>query len=218
MNTSWKTTLFGLLAGIGSGIVGAYVIDPKALASFPHWLPGLGVLLSSIGLSSLGLAARDNNKSSEQVGAGGSTPPIEPRKIFSALPFLSVLLLIGLLGFGSVVGFTGCQSTPARIAYNTVSAPAITVNAAMTAWGDYVALWHPPVAQELQVKAGFEKYQAAELAAISAAKVYADLAASGNTNSLSARVNTEIQSQTASQALADLVNLVRSFGVSLPST
>lgn len=211
MNTSWKTTLFGLMAGIGSGIVGAYVIDPKALASFPHWLPGLGVLLSSIGLSSLGLAARDNNKSSEQVGAGGSTLPIAPRKV---LP----LLLVGLLGLGSVVSFTGCQSTPARIAYNTVSAPAITVNAAMTAWGDYVAQWHPPVAQELQVKAAFEKYQAAELAAISAAKVYADLAASGNTNSLSARVNTEIQNQTASQALADLVNLVRSFGVNLPST
>jgi hypothetical protein len=77
--TSWKTTLFGLISGLGAGILGAYMVDPKLLAPFPAWLPGLGVLLSSIGTACLGLAARDNNKTSEDVGASVSPPSAPPR-------------------------------------------------------------------------------------------------------------------------------------------
>lgn len=209
MNTSWKTSLFGFLLAFGGGIVAAMatgLIDPSHL---PIWFKDAAVLLTVAGGAGLGKYARDNDKSSEQVGAG--SPGRSPTKAGVAGP---LLLSAGLAA--AILALPGCQSTPARVAYNTVSVPAVTVNAAMTAWGDYVGQYHPPVGQELAVKAAFEKYQVAELAAISAAKVYADLAASGNTNSLSARVQTEITSQTVTQALADLVAVIRSFGVYPP--
>ena len=52
---SWKTTLFGLIAIIGGGIVAAYELKPAMLASFPDWLPGLGFLLSTIGTGGIGM-------------------------------------------------------------------------------------------------------------------------------------------------------------------
>jgi hypothetical protein len=93
--TSWKTTLFGLMAAIGGGILGAYTLKPDMLAGFPHWLPGLGVLLSTIGTACLGLSARDNNKSSEDVGAKPAAK--------SPGAILSILLAAGLAG-GLVAG------------------------------------------------------------------------------------------------------------------
>ena len=201
---SWKTTTFGLMAAIGAGITGAYLVKPDLLAGFPAWLPGIGVLLSSIGTACFGLAARDNNKTSEQVGAGGPALP----KI--GAPVVALILSLGVAG-----ALTSCSSTPARIAYNGVAAPAITVDHAMTMWGDYVAQFHPPAATELKVKAAFEKYQAAELLAIDAARAYADLNSSGATNTVAARAQTELTSQTAASALADLVNLLQNVGVKL---
>ena len=38
----------------------------------------------------------------------------------------------------------------------------------MTGWGAYVTVTHPPAAQELAVKAAFERVQAGELAVIDA--------------------------------------------------
>lgn len=207
---SWKTTLFGLMAGIGGGITGAYLVKPDLLAHFPAWLPGLGVLLTSIGTTCLGLAARDNNVTSEQAGAAPSQPG--PSRSAGTV---AALLLAGALLLPLSLGFSGCQATPARVAYNTASAPALTVDAAMRAWGDYVAQFHPPARTELAVKAAFENYQHAELLAIDAAQAYAELSASGSTNRLGARLQAETTSQTAAHALTDLVNLLQFLGVKL---
>lgn len=68
---SWKTSLFGLMAAIGAAIVGALatgVMDPH---DFPLWLKKVALLMAVIGGAGTGFFARDNDKSSEQVGAGG---------------------------------------------------------------------------------------------------------------------------------------------------
>lgn len=57
---SWKTTLFGALAALGTYL--ATVQDPE-------WLQYVGKGLVMVGPLLLGLFARDNNVSSEQAGA-----------------------------------------------------------------------------------------------------------------------------------------------------
>lgn len=208
---SWKTTLFGLLAAAGGGIaasMSAGVIDPT---HFPAWIKDIAVMLGIVGTAGMGLAARDNDKSSEQVGAGTSGAGTS-----SGSSAKLAFLFAGILALGGVVGLAGCQATPSRVAYNSVMVPATTADLAMTAWGDYVKAYHPPISEELKVKAAFEHYQAAELVAISTARIYADFAASGNTNALLVRAQSTLTSQTATQALADLVNLLRGLGVKLP--
>lgn len=56
---SWKTTLGGTISSAGAALVG----------SSDHVLHLIGQALVIIGPMLLGLAARDNDKSSEQVGA-----------------------------------------------------------------------------------------------------------------------------------------------------
>jgi hypothetical protein len=198
---SWKTTIFGLMALIGGGIIAAYNLDPEMVAALPKWVKALGFLLSTIGAGGVGIVARDNNKSSEDVGAKPSAVPVRT---------LSLLLAASLAG-----ALVGCQAPPSRIAYNSVAAPAVAVSQAMKAWGDYVAQFHPSAATELKVKAAFERYQAAELLAIDAARAYADLSAGGATGTLAARAQAELTSRTATNALADLVGLLQQLGVKL---
>lgn len=59
-NTSWKTLVAGLL-----GAAGAYL---KTIPD-PAWLSGLGGLMESAGIALLGWFARDDDRTSEQVGA-----------------------------------------------------------------------------------------------------------------------------------------------------
>jgi hypothetical protein len=201
--TSWKTTLFGMMAIFGGGIIGAFELKPALLAGFPTWLPGLGFLLSTIGTGGIGLTARDNDKSSEDVGAAKPTAvPIRGIAV-------SLFLALGLAGV-----MVGCAGTPARIAFSTVAAPAATVDVAMAAWGDYVAQFHPPAATELKVKNAYELYQKTELVAIDAAQTYATLASSGSTNGLGeAQLYDMLSSQTSRNALNDLLNLLTSLGI-----
>lgn len=94
---SWKTSLFGLTAAIGAAIVGAFatgVMDPH---DFPLWLKKVALLMAVIGGAGTGFFARDNDKSSEQVGAGGQGK-VDITKI-------SVLLLLCCL---VAVLFAGC--------------------------------------------------------------------------------------------------------------
>ena len=56
---SWKTTLGGVLGAIGAALVAMDDIFLKAAGS----------VLSAVGVLLLGLAARDNNVSSEDAGA-----------------------------------------------------------------------------------------------------------------------------------------------------
>jgi len=128
-------------------------------------------------------------------------------------PLLALITLLTIPVF-----FAGCATS-----YKTEKAADITVSAAMTAWGNYVAQYHPPVSQELQVKAAFEKYQAAEILAVDASHSLFDLTATnastaGTTNAVSqsvAQAKVTVATQAASQALADLVALIQGFGIKI---
>jgi hypothetical protein len=122
-------------------------------------------------------------------------------------PKLSLLLALAL----PALMLTGCASAPTA-AYKAESATAVTVETAMTAWGDYVAAHHPPASEELAVKAAFERYQAAELLAIDATASYVSLA---STNASASGSGLSVASAGAAQALSDLVSLLQSFGVKL---
>lgn len=205
---SWKTTFFGIMGAIGGAVTLALHSGMLNPADFPHWLGGLATLLTVISPAGLGFAARDNDKTSEQVGAG---------KPSGGPPSLPLLLLLAVLFYGTLTSVmcSGCSSTPQRIAYNTLSASEVTVSAAMGAWGDYVKQSHPPIEQEQKVADAYKKYQLAMTAVIDATQLAVNLAASSSTNSTAASANTELYQQQAANALAELVELVKSFGATL---
>src|SRR5690348_11672850 len=95
---------------------------------------------------------------------------------------MKTLFLLPLLALLSLGWGCGCHSTPARVAYNVESAAVITVDQAMSAWGDYVNEFHPATDQEDAVKDAYEKYQFAMLASIDATQAYVTAKASGATN------------------------------------
>lgn len=64
--TSWKTTLAGIaaiVAALGTALSAQFDNDP---ATVPDWTMVIGLITAGVGL----VLARDNNKTSEQVGAG----------------------------------------------------------------------------------------------------------------------------------------------------
>ena len=112
---------------------------------------------------------------------------------------------------------SGCK-TANQAAYKGVGTVIVTVETAMKAWGDYVESNHPSLEQRTAVKTAFEKYQAAMLVVTSAgaahAKVLADQAADPGTKATALSVlNAAIAA--SSQTLADLIDLVRKFGVKI---
>ena len=60
MKKSWKTTLGGIIAALGTALLAV----PE-----PEWLSKLGAGLIGLGGAIAGLSARDNNVSSEDAGA-----------------------------------------------------------------------------------------------------------------------------------------------------
>jgi hypothetical protein len=63
---SWKTTLFGLMAALGAA---ALTVD-----GLPPWALTVCKLSAALGLAGMGFCARDNDKSSEQVGVSNQVP------------------------------------------------------------------------------------------------------------------------------------------------
>lgn len=62
------------MAALGGAVVAGYVtgiIDPGDL---PKWVKGVASLMSVLGTAGIGFFARDNDKSSEQVGAHKDKP------------------------------------------------------------------------------------------------------------------------------------------------
>lgn len=60
MTGSWQTTLFGILAA--AGLAMSQGANPGS------WLHLIGQVLAVVGTGGIGVTARDNNKSSEDVG------------------------------------------------------------------------------------------------------------------------------------------------------
>lgn len=83
----------------------------------------------------------------------------------------------------------------------------------MKLWGVYVATKHPPVSQEIAVKAAFQKYQASMLVVCDAGVAYSTAATSDV--QLTASGVLQIAIGAATSNISDLENLIRSFGVTL---
>lgn len=111
----------------------------------------------------------------------------------------------------------GCTATPQRIAFNAVSVTHTTVDQAMIAWGDYVKAYAPPVDQEMQVESAYRKYQAAMTAVIDANKVWIALVSAGTTNAPDVRARVDQATQAAATALADVIEIIRTFTAVKPA-
>lgn len=105
-----------------------------------------------------------------------------------------------------------CSTSEQTVAFKATSAGVVTIDTAMTAWHDYVTAQASagtpvPVATRLQVKSAYEKYQAAAVLLIDAE---AAIASTSSTNSPPGSTTAA-----ASQALADLITLLRNIGVKI---
>ena len=127
-------------------------------------------------------------------------------------PGSAVIILILALGLGGVMfGTTGCNTTPQRASFITVTTTDVSVETALRAYNVFAAQGKTTVAQNLQVKAAYEKYQAAFAVLCDVGAVYA---ATSTTNAPAAAA---LQQATlnASASIADVINLIQSFGVKL---
>lgn len=126
---------------------------------------------------------------------------------------LGLLLLCGLLAFGA----TGCgifQAKPAKVATNISDASKITVEAALRAWNDYIPVGKPSLQQQEQVRDAWKKYKAAQLLLLDCAIIVKESEAAG-LNDPQAQEALNISIAEASNALGDLVNLLRTFNVKI---
>ncbi len=127
------------------------------------------------------------------------------------IPLMS-LMLLGCLALSA----PGCASQ-GKAAFTASSATQVTVDTAMTAWGDYVKQYGATVHKRAKVKALYIRYQNTIVNVIDAEEV---LTALSTTNSPQGTLKTAQDRQTAalaasSQALLDLVATLQSFGVKL---
>jgi hypothetical protein len=112
----------------------------------------------------------------------------------------------------SLETFTGC-GTVNSASYQTVGVTQVTVQTALEAWNQWIALKNPPASQRAAVRAAFEKWKVAMLVVCDAGVVYSSgvqtnaAGQSGFSASLQAAVSN------ADQSRVDLLNLLASFGV-----
>lgn len=112
----------------------------------------------------------------------------------------------------ALVSTQGCGSLN-KTSYKVAQGSAITVDAAMSAWGSYVSVNHPPVEKERQVKAAYDTYVKAALIVADAGIAY-NRAKEANTPDVGAQQAT-LQSalNAAANSLNGLVDLLRQLGV-----
>lgn len=125
------------------------------------------------------------------------------------LPKLITLCCLVSLGALFAGAFTGCTTTAKHNAYVAAGGTQVTVEAAISAYNIYAKQGKTTVAQNLAVKAAYEKYQTAmalvcDLGAIQSA--------SSSTNSAAAFQQATLN---AAQTITDILNLIQSFGVKL---
>lgn len=101
----------------------------------------------------------------------------------------------------------GCKTTtPAKIAVNVSDAAKITAESALRVWNNYIPVGHPSFVQQRAVRVAWQKYQASQVALLDAVAIY-------KTSKDSAPLN---QAATVySQSVADLINLIRTFGAKI---
>lgn len=122
---------------------------------------------------------------------------------------LANLLAAGALALALLaapLAFTGC-TTPATTTYKITAVTASTVEAAMAAWGDYVAVYHPGPAAERKVLAAYKTWQSATVTVIDTVK-----AAKPGDATDQAKVNAAVAAVGA--ALNGLTAVLAQYGIS----
>lgn len=138
---------------------------------------------------------------------------MNPNPLNQMRKYLSYILLASILAFPAVVN-TGCKSTPAKIAANVSDSSRITVEAALSAWNDYIPVGKPSLKDQQKVKDAYLVYKNAQLLVLDAAIILKESETSGlSTTESQAALNRAIAQ--ASTALADLVALLRTLNVPL---
>ena len=158
-------------------------------------------------------ALKTGNSITGALVTGTNTPAMEPpapARSGIIVKGTSILLALGLAS--ALVVSYGCASAN-KVALQTVGTTKIAAQTALGAWNVWVGSGKATVAQELQVRAAFLKWQTAMLAACDAGAIWA---AASSTNSagatgLSAAYSAAITN--AAQAESDVKTLIKSFGV-----
>jgi len=107
--------------------------------------------------------------------------------------------------------FSGCGTTAQQVAYKSAATTSVTAETAVRAYNVFAAQGKTTVLQNAQVKAAYEKYQAAFAVLCDAGAIYA---AGGGTNAPAATALQQAVLNT-SATITDVVNLVKTFGVKL---
>ena len=116
MTGSWKTTVAGCAAAAG-GVL-------KTASGMPHWVSVLGDVLLTAGTACLGLFARDNDKSSEDVGIVHSQPPATARPSDATLTHPMTALAWLILPLALLAG-TGCAYVTTKTVRERQLPPAV---------------------------------------------------------------------------------------------
>lgn len=109
------------------------------------------------------------------------------------------------------LSFTGCGSTPQKVAYKSAATTTVTVETAIRAYNVFAAQGKTTVAQNQKVKDAYLKYQAAFSVLCDAGAIYA---ATGGTNAPAAAALQQAV-QNSSDSINDIIKLVTIFGVKL---
>jgi len=127
---------------------------------------------------------------------------------------LGIWIAVLALGFGMLSGCGGC-STANQTAYRATGAAVVTVDAAMKAWGDYVSKNHPGAATEQKVADAYTKYQASVSLLADAAAAYKKMKDANDPKLPTMQANLNAVVAGSAAALADLEQIIASFGVKL---
>jgi len=144
-----------------------------------------------------------------------ATPPAIPGNTTST-PAAKIPILLAMLGC-LALGTAGCSTTQQGVVYKSASAVQTALDGTMTIYGDYLKIHPLPDATRAKVRDAYIKVEAALTVVVDAEIALGTATAQ---NSPSATVTAAQGQQTAalaqaSQALSDLVALVRSFGVKI---
>lgn len=124
----------------------------------------------------------------------------------TTLKCLALPALILALACGS-----GCSTPAPTAAYRAQGAAVLSADAAMTAWGDYVASHPVPIAQEQTVRDAYRKYQSAMTAAISATAVLVTLSDTAAPGWSDANAAAQARAVELGQAVSDVLTAINTF-------
>lgn len=149
------------LQGNRTYIIGAILIAYLFGAKLDWWPADaeiIGLLATLGGLALRAGVARTSVLSVPSVPSDGPTPLTPSGPSVPSVPTTSTIPLLLLCSILAIGSGTACRS-PEQTAYRTIGTVAVTVDAAMNTWGDYVRVGYSTSDQEAKVRLNYERYQ-----------------------------------------------------------